>query len=281
MKYFDGVNGDNKEDEFQRVPEFMRASAYLDRRQQQILQSEEEIIGFQHAIGNLMLDIAHLLAATPSAGNQAILQRSFGELEGLANAVAQAAAAAPSGGDPGANRGANVDLPGIQAAIESRANVPGGSASKDSDYKTRKKGERLKELSDIDPAAVSGTDQNAPGDAKQAADAPSDTKPTATDKPLSNLDRFNKLTLAESHTQDDPAASAASDLPSLPTKRGSRSYVAALKLDHAETVAKSDAPDAQVAAQGVEATAQAGSATATAQPIHKAAVRKPPSPGGW
>jgi hypothetical protein len=267
MKYFDGVSDDHNKDELQRVPAFMLGSAYLDRREQQILLSQQAISGLQHTIRNVMFDIAHLLTATPSAGNQAMLQRSFGELEGLANAVAQSAATAPFG-DSGANRGAGVDLTGTQAAIESRANFSSGGALKDADDKIRKKAAEIKDLSAPDPAAVSGADQTVPGDAAPAVVTPG-----------SNLDRFSKLAPAESRTQDDPAASAASDLPPLPNKRGSRSHVAALKLDHAEAVAKSDAPDRRVAAQGAEATAQAESAP-SAKPIHAAAVRKPLAPAG-
>jgi hypothetical protein len=288
MKHFDGSDGDNNEDEFQRVPEFMHASAYLDRRQQQILQSEEEIIGFQHAIGNLMLDIAHLLAATPSAGNQAILQRSFGELEGLANAVAQTTAAAPSGADHEATRGAEVDLPGIQAAIESRASGPSGTASNNADDKTRKKAATAKELPSLDvaPVAKAEADKNAPktadtntvGDTKQADDTSSDIKPTGTDKPLSNLDRFNKLVPEEIRTSDDTAASASSDSPLLPTKPSRRSNVGALKLEHAGA-ARSEAPDGS-RVQGVEPTAQTASTPAKAESTVVAAVRKPLGPGG-
>jgi hypothetical protein len=272
MKYFAGGNDDQNEDELQRVPEFMRGSAYLDRRQQQILESQLAINSLQRGIRNVMFDIAHLLAATPSAGNQAMLQRSFGELQGLANAITQTAAA-----DSGANRGAGVDLTGTQAAIESRANSSGGDALKDGRDKKRESATKIKDLSAPDAVPAAEADQNAP--ATPATTAPSDTKPAAV-TPGSNLDRFSKLAPEESRTQDDPAASAASDLPPLPNKRGSRSNVAALKLDHAEAVAKSDAPDRQVAAQGAEATAQAGSAP-SAKPIHAAAVRKLPSPAGW
>lgn len=268
MKDIAGANDDHNEDELQRVPEFMRASAYLDKRQQEILQSEQAIIGLQRSIRNVTMDIAHLLIATPSAGNRAILERSFGELNGLAIAVAQTAAAAPSGGDSGASRGANVDLNGTNAAIETHANSSRGSASKDLDDKTGNKATKMKDLSAPDPAAASGTDQVAPGDAKPASDTPS-----------SNLDRVNKLALAASRTQDDPAASASSDPPPLPNKLSSRSNAAALKLDHAEAVAKSDAPDRQ-RAQGVEPTVQAASTPAKAEPTVAATVRKPPSPGG-
>jgi hypothetical protein len=268
MKDFDGAKGDHNEDELQRVPEFMRASAYLDKREQQILQSQQAIIGLQRAMGNVMFDIAHLLAASPSAGNQAMLQRSFGELEGLANVVAQTAATAPSGGDSGASRGAGVDLTGTQAVIESRANSPSGSASKNLEDKIRKKAEKIKDLSAPDPAAVTSTDQSASGDAKPTGDTPT-----------SNLDRFNKLAQSESRTQDGPVASASSDSPPLPNKPGSRSNAAALKLDHAEAMVKSDAPDRQWA-QGVEPTAQTAATLAKAEPSVVAAVRKAPSPAG-
>ena len=266
MNDFAGANNNHKEDELERVPEFMRGAAYLDRRQQQILESQLAISSLQRGISNVMFDIAHLLAATPSAGNQAMLQRSFGELEGLANAAAQTAVSAPSGG---ASRGAEVDLTGIRAAIESHASSSSGGTFRDAGDRTAKKAAKIKDLSDADLAPVSGTDQNAPGDAKPAADAPT-----------GNLDKFNKLALAEGRTQDDPAASAASDLPPLPNKRGPRSHVAALKLDHAEAVPKSDAPDGRVAVHGAEATAQTASTSAKAGPIHAAAVHKLPSPAG-
>lgn len=246
----------------------MRSSAYLDRRQQQILQSQQAIISLQSSIRNVTIDIARLFAATPSAGNQAMLERSFGELNGLANAVAQTAATAPSGGDSGASRGAGVDLNGIKAAIETRANSSSGNALQDGRDKNGKSATKIKDLSAPDPAAVSGTDQAAPDDAKPAGDTPA-----------SNLDRVNKLAAAESRPQNDPAAFASSDAPPLPNKPGSRSNVAALKLDHAEVVAKSDVPD-QHRAQDVELTAQAASTPAKAEPTVAAAVRKPPSPGG-
>jgi hypothetical protein len=267
MNDFVGTKDHHNEDELQRVPEFMRASAYLDKREQQILQSQQAIIGLQRTIGNVMFDIAHLLTASPSAGNQAMLQRSFGELEGLANVVAQTAATS-SGSDSGASRGAGVDLTGIQAAIETHANSPSGNALKDGLDKRREKAEKIKELSATDPAAVTGTDPSTPGDAKPTGDTPT-----------SNLDRFNKLAQSESRTQDGPVASASSDPPPLPNKPGSRSNAAALKLDHAEAMVKSDAPDRQWA-RGVEPTAQAASPPAKAEPSVVAAVRKAPSPAG-
>lgn len=278
MKDFTGANNHN-EDELQRLPEFMRTSAYLDKRQQQILQSEQAIIALQRGIRNLTIDIAHLLIATPTAGNRAMLERSFGELNGLANAVAQTAAAAPSGSDSGASRGANVDLNGMKAAIETHANSASENALKDAGDNRRAKAEKIKGLSALDPAASSGADQGAPGDAKSTGDTPGDAKPKATDTPASNLDRFNKLKPAESRTKDDPAVSASSDPPPLPNKPGSRSNAAALKRDHAEAVAKSDAPGQQ-RAQGAEPTSHAASTPAKAEPTVAAAVRKPPSPGG-
>jgi hypothetical protein len=268
MNDFVGTKDHHNEDELQRVPEFMRASAYLDRREQLILQSQQATSALQRAIGNVMFDISRLLTASPSAGNQAMLQRSFGELEGLANVVAQTASAAPSGGDSGVSRGAGVDLTGIQAAIESHANSSSGNALKDTGDKSGKSATKLKELSAPDPVADSGTDQGAPGDAKPSGDTPT-----------SNLDRFNKLAQSESRTQDGPAASASSDPPPLPNKPSSRSNAAALKLDHAEAMVKSDAPDRQWA-QGVEPTAQAASTPAKAEPSVAAAVRKAPSPAG-
>ncbi|WP_426422563.1 hypothetical protein [Bradyrhizobium genosp. A] len=156
----------------------------------------------------------------------------------------------------------------MKAAIDSRANSPGGNASKDAGDKRGNNTTKIKELSAPDPAAVSGTDQAAPGDAKPAGDTPA-----------SNLDRVNKLAQAESRTQNDQAASASSDPSPLPNKPGSRSNVAALKLDHAEVVAKSDAAD-QHRAQGVEPTAQPAPTPAKAEPTAAAAVHKPPSPGG-
>ncbi|MBR0967874.1 hypothetical protein JQ554_33355 [Bradyrhizobium diazoefficiens] len=267
MKDLAGGNKDHSEDELQRIAEFMRSSAYLDKRQQQILESEQVIIGLQRSIRNVTMNIAQLLVATPSAGNQAMLERSFGELNGLANAVAQTAAAAPSGGDNGASRGSGVDLNGVQAAIETRANSSNGNALQDGRDNRREKAKKITELSGSDPTAASGTDQNAPGDAKPADDTP-----------VSNLDRVNKLAEAASRAQDDPAAPASSDTPALPNKSGSRSNLAALKLDHAEVVAKPDAPD-QHRTQGVEATAQAASTPVKAEPTVVAAARKPPSPG--
>ncbi|WP_426422580.1 hypothetical protein [Bradyrhizobium genosp. A] len=267
MKDFIGGSNDHSENELQRLSEFMRTAAYLDKRQQQILQSQQAIIGLQRSIRNVTIDIAHLLVAAPSAGNQAMLERSLGELNGLANAVAQNAAAVPAGGDSGASRGAGVDLNGMKAAIETHANSPGGNALKDMDDKIRNKAAEIKELSAADPAAVPGTDQAAPGDAKPAGDTPA-----------SNLDRVNKLAQAESRTQDNPAASASPDPSPLPNKPGSRSNVAALKLDHAEVAAKSDAAG-QHRAQGVEPTAQLAPTPAKVEPTAAAAVRKPPSPG--
>jgi hypothetical protein len=269
MKDFAGTSNDHTDDdELQRVPEFMRASGYLDKRQQQILQSEQVMLSLQGGIRNLTLDIAHLLAATPTAGNQAMLERSFGELNGLANAIAQTASGAPSGSDGGASRGADVDLTGIKAAIETHANFSSGNASKDADDKRGNNATKLKELSTLDSAAVSGADQSAPGDAKPAGDTPA-----------SNLDRVNKLASEASLTSDDQAASAPSDTLPLPNKSSSRPNLAALKLGHADVVANSDAPDRQPA-QGVEPTAKAAEATAKAEPAIAVAVRKPPSPGG-
>jgi hypothetical protein len=260
MKDFAGTKNDHDEDELQRVPEFMRGSAYLDRRQQQILQSEQAIISLQRSIGNVAFDIARLLVAAPSAGNQAMLERSFGELNGLANAAAQAAASLPSGSDSGASRGADVDLNGTSTAIATHANSSSGNALKDVDDKSRKNAAKMKDLGD--PAMVSGADQNAPGDAK----------PTGDDASASNRDLVNKIALEESSNQGDPP----SDSPRLPSKSGSRSNMAALKLDHAVAVAKPDAADGQ-RAQGVEPVAQAASTSAEAGPT---VVRKAPSPGG-
>lgn len=268
MKDFAGASDHHNEDELQRLPEFMRTAAYLDKRQQQILQSQQAIIGLQRSIRNVTIDIAHLLAATPSAGNQAMLERSFGELNGLANAAAQAAAAAPSGGDSGASRGAGVDLNGTKAAIETHANSASGNALQDARDNRREKATKMKELSGSDTAAVSGTDQAAPGDVKPNGDTPA-----------SNLDRVNKLASEASRTQDDPAASASSDTPPFPNKPGSRSNVAALKLNHAEVAARSDTPD-QHRAQGVEPTAQAAAAPTKAEPTVVAVVHKQPSPSG-
>jgi hypothetical protein len=266
MKDFAGASDHHNEDELQRLPEFMRTAAYLDKRQQQILESQQAIIGLQRSIRNVTIDIAHLLAATPSAGNQAMLERRLGELNGLANAAAQAAAAAPSGGDSAASRGAGVDLNGIKAAIESHANSPSANASKDAD-KIRNKAAEIKDLSGPDPAAVSGTDQAAPSDAKPAGDTPA-----------SNLDRVNKLASEASRTSDDPATSASPDAPTVPNRPSSRSNVAALKRDHAEVAATSNASDRH----GVQSAepAQAAPTSAKAEPTVAAAVRKPPSPGG-
>ncbi len=276
MNYFAGGNDDQNQDELQRVPEFMRGVAYLDRRQQEILESQLTISSLQRGISNVMFDIAHLLTAQPSAGNQAMLQRSFGELEGLANAVAQSAVSAPSGGDGGASRGADVDLTGIKYAIETHANFSSGETLKDADAKTRKIAATAKELPSLDAAPAAGADQDKRATSGTAT--PDDIKPAA-DTPESNLDRVNKLASAESRASDDQAASADSNLPPLPNKRGSRSHVAALKLDHAEAVSKSDAPDRGVAAQSVEPTAQA-EPVPSAKLIRAAAVSKLPSPSG-
>lgn len=275
MNYGAGGNDDHKEDELRRVPEYMLASAYLDKRQQQILQTQEEISSLQRSIRNVMMDISHLLVASPSTGNQAMLERSYGELKGLANSVAQAGADAPAGS--GASRGADVDLNGTRAAIETHANAPSGNAAKEGDDKRGAKAARAKELPAIDAAPTAEADQN--GSATSGTTTPGDAKPVG-DTPASNLDRVNKLALAEGRTQDDPASAATSDPSSLRDRRGSRSKMATLKLDHAEAVAKSDAPGGQVAAQGAELTAQVASTHAKAEPAVVASVRKPPSPGG-
>lgn len=274
MKDFSGANNQN-EDELQRVAEFMRSSAYLDKRQQQILESEQAIISLQRSIRNVTMNIVQLLVAAPSAGNQAMLERSLGELTGLANAVSQTAANVPTGVDSGASRGSGVDLNGIQAAIETHANSSNGNALQDGRDKSRMKAARAKELPSLDGAPGAEADPNTP--TTSGAPPPGDAKPNG-DTLASNLDRVNKLAEAASRTQDDPAASASSDTPALPNKPRSRSNVAALKLDHAETVAKPDAPD-QHRTQGVETAAQATSTPAKAEPTAVAAARKPPSPG--
>lgn len=267
MNYVAGTNDDHKEDELRRVPEYMLASAYLDRRQQQILESQQAIGSLTRSIRNVEMDIAHLLTASMSAGNQAMLERSIGELKGLANAAAQAGADAPSGS--GASRGADVDLNGYSAAIETHAHSSSGNAAMDGADKRGKTGEKIKDLSGPDAAAVSDTDKGAPGDTKPAGD-----------KPASNLDRVNQLAQAESGTHDNPASAADSDPSPLPNRRGSRSNMAALKLDHAEAAAKSDIPDRPVVAQAAGSTVQVASTPAKAEPAVVAAVRKPPSPGG-
>ncbi|MBR0966981.1 hypothetical protein JQ554_23305 [Bradyrhizobium diazoefficiens] len=274
MKDFTGANNHN-EDELQRVAEFMRSSAYLDKRQQQILESEQVIIGLQRSIRNVTMNIAQLLVATPSAGNQTMLERSLGELAGLANAVSQTAAAAPSGGDSGASRGSGVDLNGIQAAIETHSNSSNGTALQDGRDKSRMKAERAKELPSLDGAPGAEADPNAP--TTSGATPPGDAKPNS-DTPASNLDRINKLAEAASRAQDDPAASVSADTPALPNKPGSRSNLAALKLDHADVVAKPDAPD-QHRTQSIEAKGQATSTPVKAEPTAVAAAHRPPSPG--
>jgi hypothetical protein len=276
MNDFAGADHNHNEDELERVPEFMRAAGYLDRRQQEILEYEQKIISLQRGIRDVTIDIARLLVATPSAGNQAILERSFSELNGLAIAVAQSAAALPSG-EGGGSRGADVDVTGIRAAIESHESSSGASASKNLDDRTRKIAATAKELPSLDTPPAAGADQDKPTTPGTATLG--DTKP-ASDTPASNLDRISKLASSESRTSDDQAASASSDLPPLPNKRGPRSHVAALKLDHAEAVPKSDAPDREVTARGLDPTAQAASGPAKAEPTIVAAVRKPPSPDG-
>lgn len=269
MNYVAGTNDDHNKDELRRVPEYMIASAYLDRRQQQILESQQAIGSLTRSIRNVESDIAHLLTASASAGNQAMLERSIGELKGLANAAAQAGADAPSGS--GASRGADVDLNGYSAAIETHAHSSNGNAAMDGADKRGKTAEKLKDLAAPDGAAATGTDQSAPGDAK-----PGDAK-AAGDKPASNLDRVNQLAQAENGAQHNPASAAASDPSALRDRHGSRSNMAALKLDHADAVAKSDAQGGPVAAQGAESTPHVVSTPAKAEPA--VAVRKPPSPG--
>ncbi len=273
MNYSAGTE-DDTENELQRVPALMRA--FLERREQQILQSQQAIGRLQGSIRGVMFDIAHLLAATPSAANQAVLDRSFGDLKGLVNAVSQTNM--PNVEDGGTKR-PDVDLIGIKTAIEVRADsptvsganrvTPGGA----SDDKIWKDAAPAKELPSLDAAPTSGADRAAPGDTKPVAE-PGDAKPIATDAPASNLDRV-KQALAKSRDETDPSSAAISDL--LPSKPGSRLNAGALKRDHAEAVTKQDAPNGQVAAQAADPTAKA--ASAKPEPV-VVAVRKLPSPSG-
>jgi hypothetical protein len=275
MQSSTGTKDDDIDGELKRLPESMRALAYLNRRDQQILQSQQAIGKIQGTIHDVMIDIARVLAAAPSAGNQAMLDRSLGDLKGLANAVAQTSAANVDGGG---TKGANVDLTGINAAIEARANSPSRNGTLGGTFdKTKSSATKAKALPSLDAAPASGADPSAPRDTKAVADAPGGVKPPAADTPVSNVDRV-KQALAKSGDQADPAAAAISDLPPLPDRRPSRLNAAALKLDHAEAVAKSDAPDGKSAAQIVDPTAKVASAPAKAEPVVVAAARKPPGP---
>jgi hypothetical protein len=277
MNYSAGTE-DETENELQRIPALMRA--FLERRAQQILQSQQTIGRLQGSIRGVMFDIAHVLAATPSAGNQAVLERSFSELKGLVSAVSQTNV--PNVEDAGTKR-TDVDLTGIKTAIEARADSPTANGASrittsgaltDSGDKIKKDAAPEKELPSLDAAPTSGVDQGAPGDTKPITD-PGDAKPTTTDASTSNVEQV-KLALAKGGDAVDPSSATISDL--LPSKPSARLNAGALKRDHAEAVTKQDAPNGQVAAQAVDPTT-AKAVSVKPEPV-VAAVRKLPSPTG-
>jgi hypothetical protein len=166
MQSSTGTKDDDIDGELKRLPESMRALAYLNRREQQILQSQQAIGKIQGTIHDVMIDIARVLAAAPSAGNQAMLDRSLGDLKGLANAVAQTSAANVDGGG---TKGANVDLTGINAAIEARANSPSRNGTLGGTFdKTKSSATKAKALPSLDAAPASGADPSAPRDTKRS-----------------------------------------------------------------------------------------------------------------
>ncbi len=249
-----GPDEDNKKDKPDEIVRRLGAVGYLERRAERIVESRQAIVRIAGAIRETMHDIANQLASNPSAEGQAALERVVSNLQGLTKAADRASDAVLSdSGDSGGNRGAEVDLTGIKAAVETRRDssspnagqANGESTLQNLEGKKRDKSRKAKDLASLDAANAAGADQTAPK--IPTASVPGDAKPPADVAPVNKADRF-KLAFANSDDKADPSLSGSSDLAPLAKRATTRPNAASLKLDHAEATHAEPASTAGVSA---------------------------------